>query len=158
MEGDVVGVFNNTTQPGSEAAKKKLKHNDRARMSKRPIYQEWMEVFIPSLRAQNKQTDSSLTREPIRDEAFSRFGVKDEWDSKLLQWKLARHNDELWRDVIKGSIPEDLDPQLRAATVREMKDIIMNGVLFLGDTPDVSSPPSNFTSSSLLFFSLIFEF
>lgn len=140
-EGDVVGEINSTAQQGGEAGKKKLKHNDRQRMSKRPIYKEWMEVFIPSLRAQGKYLDSQITREQIRDEAFSRFGVKDEWDSKLQAWKLAKHNDELWRDVIKGSIPETMDPQQRAATIREMKEIIMNGVPFLGRVPEVSSNP-----------------
>ncbi|KAE8445826.1 hypothetical protein EG329_012749 [Mollisiaceae sp. DMI_Dod_QoI] len=138
MEGDVVGDIDNGGQTGGEAGKKKLKHNDRQRMAKRPIFKEWIEDFIPQLRAEGKYCDAKCTREQIRDEAFAQFGVKEEWDLKLKEWKLGRHTDELWRDVIKGSVPESLDPQQRAATIRELKEIIMEGQPFQGIVPDAA--------------------
>ena len=49
-EHDVVGDRPAEGQEGGEAGKKKLKHNDRQRMAKRPIFNDWITVFIPKCR------------------------------------------------------------------------------------------------------------
>jgi len=137
-EFDVIGDLPaEAGQEGGEAGKKKLKHNDRQRMSKRPIFNDWINEFIPRCREEGRFTEQRATREQIRDEAFEKFGVKKEYEERLVVWKLARHEDELWRDVIKGSVPtEDIDPQFRAAAIRLIKGVVMEGQEFEGRSPE----------------------
>jgi hypothetical protein len=129
-------------QEGGEAGKKKLKHNDRQRMAKRPIFREWMDEFIPKCRAEGRFMDSkNVTREQIREEAFVQFDptVKMTYETRLREWKLATHTDNLWRSVLKGNVPEDIDPQFRAASVRTLKGVIMEGDKFEGKVvPEVA--------------------
>lgn len=131
MEGDVIGE---TTpfgcQEGGEEGKKKLKHNDRARMSKRPIFKAWIDDFIPKCRAEGRFGNNTITRESIRDEVFTKYPIQKEYETRLRDWSLIRHKDELWREVIKGSVPieeagQAVDPQLRAAAIRQLKAVIM---------------------------------
>ncbi|KAH6718760.1 hypothetical protein BKA61DRAFT_596214 [Leptodontidium sp. MPI-SDFR-AT-0119] len=141
-EGDVVGEIpiegnrereTNAGQEGGEAGKKKLKHNDRQRMDKRPIFRTWIEDFIPKCREQGRFLEMRSSREQVRDEAFEKFGVREEFDTRLREWKLERHKDEMWRGVIKGSVPtEDVDPQFRAASVRFLRAVLMDGELWEG--------------------------
>jgi hypothetical protein len=105
-------------------------------MAKRPIFKEWIDEFIPMLREEGRYGEAQTTREQIRDEAFERFGVRAEYEERLKVWRLARHEDELWREVIKGSIPVDnVDPQFRGAAIRQLKAIIMDGEEFEGIVP-----------------------
>ncbi|CZR61771.1 uncharacterized protein PAC_11668 [Phialocephala subalpina] len=138
LEGDVVGESNNTSQTGGETGKKHLKHNDRQRMGKRPIFKEWILEYIPQLRSEGKFLKQLITREEVRDEAFATFGVERVYTERLTEWKLTTHNDQLWRQIIKGNVPEDMDPQRRAATIREIKSIIVNGEEFEGSVPEAA--------------------
>ncbi|KAG4431466.1 hypothetical protein IFR05_013056 [Cadophora sp. M221] len=139
-EGDVVGEIPiegngemNAGQEGGEAGKKKLKHNDRQRMDKRPIFRTWIEDFIPRCREQGKFLEMKSSREEVRDEAFEKFGVREEFETRLREWRLERHKDEMWRGVIKGSVPtEDVDPHFRAASVRFLKAVLMDEELWDG--------------------------
>ncbi|CZT41928.1 uncharacterized protein RSE6_01745 [Rhynchosporium secalis] len=118
---------------GGEAGKKKLKHNDRQRMAKRPIFLAWIEEFIPKCRQQGRFLEMKASREQIRDEAFQQFNVKEAYETRLQEWKLERHKDELWRVVIKGNVPvEDIDPVLRAASCRFLKSVLMEAELWDG--------------------------
>ena len=122
-------------QQGGEKGKKVLKHNDRARMVKRPIFREWIDEFIPKCRAEGRYTRSKgVTREQVRDEAFATFGSKvvEVYKSRLSEWKLARHTDEVWWTAIKGNVSEDVDPQFRAASIRTLKGVVMGGKEFDG--------------------------
>lgn len=132
--GDGHGIVNsNAGQEGGEAGKKKLKHNDRQRMDKRPIFRTWMEEFIPKCREKGLYFTTLTTRDEIRDEAFQKFAVQAEYETRLQEWKLERHKDEMWRGAIKGSVPtEDVDPQFRAASVRFLKAVLMEGELWDG--------------------------
>ena len=130
-DGEVAGMG----LEGGEVGKKKLKHNDRARMTKRPIFREWMEGFIPRCREEGRFIKSrGVTREQVRDEAFMKFGVEArlEFETRLKDWTLARHTDDMWRRVIKGSVPEIEDLQFRAASIRTLKGVIMEGDTFKG--------------------------
>lgn len=123
-------------QEGGEKGKLKLKHNDRLRMTKRPIFREWMDEFIPRCREQGKFEEAKTSREQIQEEAIAEFGVREEYDTRLKEWKLMKHLEDLWGVVIKGSVPIDgIDPALRAAAVRTLKVTIMEGVEFEGVTP-----------------------
>jgi len=122
-------------QEGGLEGKKKLKHNDRQRMSKRPIFREWIDEFIPKCRDDGRLGNTTITREQIRDDAFTTFRVQEEYERRLQEWKLAKHKDDLWRDAIKGCVPEDVDPQFRAASIKTLKLIIMEGEAFDGAVP-----------------------
>jgi len=50
VEGDVIVANELEGQEGGELGKKKLKHNDRARMRKRPLFRIWVDEFIPKYR------------------------------------------------------------------------------------------------------------
>ena len=124
-------------QEGGDEGKKKLKHNDRQRMKKRPIFREWMDEFIPKCRAEGRYATPQnlpVTREQVRDEAFAEFDseIKTTYETRLREWKLETHTDNIWRVVLKGSVPEDIDPQFRAAAIRTLKGVIMQGDTFEG--------------------------
>ena len=144
--GDAEGAMEG--QEGGDAGKKKLKHNDRARLAKRPIFREWMEEFIPRCREEGRFADSKgVTREQIREECFVYFGeaVKLEYEARLKEWQLARHKDDMLRLVIKGSVPEDADPPFRSASIRTLKGVIMNGEAFEGKkVPGVAANEEGF--------------
>jgi hypothetical protein len=131
-----VGAFEG--QEGGAEGKKNLKHKDRQRMSKRPIFKEWIDEFIPRCREEGKLGNAKITREEIRDDAFEKFGVEEEYKSRRKDWVLIRHRDELWREAIKGGVPEDVEPALRAASIRTLKLVIMEGGEFDGAIPDAS--------------------
>ncbi|RDL42171.1 uncharacterized protein BP5553_02150 [Venustampulla echinocandica] len=138
-EGDVVGeVAINSAggQIGGEVGKKQLKHNDRQRMAKRPIFRAWIEDFIPKLKESGEHWEAKVTREQIRDQAFEKFGVKEQYETRLREWRLARQRDEIWRETIKGSVPVDhIDPALRGAAIRTLKAVLLDGELFDGASP-----------------------
>ncbi|KAF7854188.1 hypothetical protein EAF04_010485 [Stromatinia cepivora] len=129
-EGDVIG------QEGGEDGKKKLKHNDRQRVAKRPIFRAWVDEFIPQCREEGKYIDTKITREEIRDEVFEKFGVKKEYETRQHDWNLARHLVGLVNDGIKGNIPVDgVSDQMRSAATKVLKGIIMEGELYDGNAP-----------------------
>ena len=141
-EEDMMGKAAATTthdiegQEGGEKGKKRLKHNDRQRMAKRPIFKEWIDEFIPRCRKRSVFGKPRVSREQIQQEAIAQFGVKEEFERRLQEWKLIKHQDDLWRVVIKGSIPMDgIDPHFRAAVIRTLKATIMEGVEFDGVIP-----------------------
>jgi hypothetical protein len=126
-------------QEGGEAGKKKLKHNDRQRMAKRPIFASWIEEFIPRCREQGRFGSNTITREGIRDEVFKKYPIKEEYETRLRDWSMLRHKDELWREVIKGSVPvEGVDPPLRAAAIRQLKSVIMEQEEWEGKVVDAA--------------------
>lgn len=138
-EGDVVAeVRDFEGQEGGVEGKKKLKHNDRQRMSKRPIFKEWIDDYIPKCRREGNLGNDKITRDEIRDDAFEQFGIQEEYESRQKDWLLIRHKDDLWRDVIKGGVPADVEPQFRAASIKTLKLVIMEGEEFDGAVPDAS--------------------
>jgi hypothetical protein len=119
--------------------KKALKHNDRKRMNLRPVFRKWVEEFIPECRTSGKYNRQPPSRDQVRHDAFERFGVKDEYDAKLVVWRRERQTDEVWRDVIKAGLPtEDVILELRAAAIRGLKAIIIEDDLSGGIIPPKS--------------------
>ena len=129
----------NEGQEGGTAGKKKLKHNDRQRLEKRPIFRSWIEDFIPHCRAKGLYITMQTSREQIREEAFVKFGVQEVYERRLREWNMEKHKDELWRGVIKATVPvEEVDPQFRAASVKYLKGVIMEGGFWEGKTVKAS--------------------
>jgi hypothetical protein len=127
-------------QEGGEKEKKKLKHNDRQRISKRPIFKAWIEEFIPRCRERGVFGNARASRDQIRQEAFTVFSVKEEYETRLKAWKLMKHQDDLWRVVIKGCVPmENVDHAFRAAAIRTLKATIMEGLEFDGMIPQAAA-------------------
>ena len=88
---------------GTKGGGRKLKHNDRQRMSKRPIFKEWINRFIHSVESKaNTKPTSRVTREQICFEVFETFGseVKDTYETRLKEWKLWSLN--MRRDLEGG--------------------------------------------------------
>ncbi|TEY83994.1 hypothetical protein BOTCAL_0023g00150 [Botryotinia calthae] len=81
-DGGATGIIAERGQEGGAEGKKKLKHNDRQRLIKRPIFRAWIDEFIPMCHEEGKYSDTKITREQIRDEVFERFGVKDEYETR----------------------------------------------------------------------------
>ena len=127
-EGDVIGTVEPVGgQEGGTEGKKKLKHNDRQRMGKRAIFAKWIDEFIPACREKARMGNPGVTRESVRDDAFEQFeGVRKEYEQKEREWTLERHKDMVWRVAIKESVPvEGIDPPFRAASIRMLKQILM---------------------------------
>ncbi|RYP56957.1 hypothetical protein DL769_009791 [Monosporascus sp. CRB-8-3] len=112
-------------QTGAETDKKKLKSNDRRRMNQRPLFRMWVEEFLPKCRAERRFGNTQLTRDDVRDQAFARFGVRREYEARLVEWRMQRQKETLWRSVIKASLPDDLDPMWRGCAASALKKIIM---------------------------------
>lgn len=126
-EGDVIGpVGDFEGQEGGAEGKKKLKHNDRQRMAKRPIFREWVEEFIPKSREEGRYGNVTVTREEIQNDALDKFGVREEFEQRQKEWALSTHLQNLWRETIKETVPL-ADPQLRGASIRALKKIILEG-------------------------------
>ncbi|PQE17065.1 hypothetical protein CJF30_00003782 [Rutstroemia sp. NJR-2017a BBW] len=139
-EVDVVeGEGEEKGEKGEEKEKKKLKHNDRRRLAQRPIFKAWFEDFVPRCLKEGKYDIPRTTREQILTDAFEKFGIQEEYNTKLKEWSYTRHIDELTRDAIKNTIPVDgVDGQLRAAAIRILKGVILEGEKFEGKIPDAA--------------------
>lgn len=119
-----------------DADKKALKHNDRQRMRKRPLFRRWVEEFIPECRRQGRFLTKPFTRQETLQDVFQRFpGVKQNYDERLEAFLKAKQADELWRDVIKAGVPEMENHQFRSASIRGLKAIIIADDYSLGVVP-----------------------
>jgi hypothetical protein len=144
-EGDVLtGV--NLEQEDGDAGKKELKHSDRQKLAKRPVFKTWMEEFIPRLREQGGSRDSKFTRTQIRDEAFEKFGVKEVYETRLKEWQLSENLMALKRDI-RGKIPpvEEIPEGhlFRAAAIRKLTRVITDGAEFDDTYPRAAEKDEN---------------
>ncbi|KAF7912683.1 uncharacterized protein EAF01_001704 [Botrytis porri] len=143
-DGDATGIVAQRGQEGGAEGKKKLKHNDRQRLVKRPIFKAWVDEFIPMCREAGRYSDSKITREQIRNEVFKKFSVKEEYETRRHDWNLARHLVEVMNDGIKANIPVDGgDNQTRSAATKVLKGVIMEGELYEGAVPEAAIRDQN---------------
>lgn len=135
-------------QTGGQTERDKLKSNDRRRMNQRILFREWVDEFIPRCREQGRFMEPRMARSEVRDEAFARFpGVKGDYSTRLLEWRIQRQKESLWKNVIKASLPEASlkegsggpSPMWRSCAASAFKKIIMQG-----DTSFSILPPGNF--------------
>lgn len=125
------------------ALARKLKSNDRRRMSYRPIFRKWIEEFIPACRASGRFASPPLTRDEVRQDVFEYFpGVQSIYDSTLTEWRVQRQREELWKAVIKPVVPDDVGPERRSCCLSALKKIILDandsfdGILALPNLKD----------------------
>jgi hypothetical protein len=136
---DTVGGVENEL----EDDKKKLKANDRRRMAYRPIFKKWVEEFLPACRTSGRfmaSTTTPPTRDDIRQQAFEHFlGSQSIYESRLLEWRIKRQHETLWKAVIKTAIPTDINVVQRSFCAGALKKIILQG-----DTSfdGIEAPPS----------------
>lgn len=139
VEGD--GQVKEGGKEGGDGGKGVLKHNDRQRMNKRPIFAAWIEEFIPKIRVEGGAREAKVTRDEITEEALGKFGVKGEWEKRVREWRVERNRYELGR-VIKGAVPESgvegMDNLVRSAAIRVLREVIKDGQDFDGRVPEVS--------------------
>ncbi|KAA8567091.1 hypothetical protein EYC84_010161 [Monilinia fructicola] len=141
-ERDVIGI-KAEGQEGGEKEKGKLKYND-GPGARRPIFQAWLDEFIPHCHEEERYSDIKITREEIRDEAFKKFGVREEYETRRHDWNLAKHLVELVNDGIKGNIPLDgVDNQMRSAATKVLMGIIMKGEPYEGGMPEAATKDAN---------------
>lgn len=122
----------------------KLSSNDRRRIKGRGVYRAWIEDFIPRLRAEGHFSSSvshQEMRDRVREEAFARWALaSSEYETRLLEWKVQKRRDEIWQDVIKGTIPPpkpDENINIRSVTLSALKKIILlDDQSFDGIVPD----------------------
>ncbi|GAB0132286.1 hypothetical protein EsDP_00000727 [Epichloe bromicola] len=129
----------NNTDVASDC--KSLKSNDRRRMRKRPAFMKWIDDFMPECRQQGRFLKRRTTREEITNEAISRFHVGDEYHTRKKEALLERQRDLIFRDLIKGTIPQpdgaDTEATLfRGCQIKALKKIILEGDTAYGVTPE----------------------
>ncbi|KHJ34675.1 hypothetical protein EV44_g6380 [Erysiphe necator] len=113
--------------------KKQWSRKDRVRLVKRPVFAAWFNDFIPSCLSKHlyEKPDLFLTREQIKYEVFSRFNVKKEFEEKEINWALTKNDEQVINEGVRKSVPtEGVDPALRAAGIRVLKDVILDGNLW----------------------------
>ncbi|KAF2973339.1 hypothetical protein GQX73_g134 [Xylaria multiplex] len=108
--------------------KRKLKSNDRRRMTYRPLFRKWIEEFLPKCRVSGRFPSTPFTRDEVRQQIFEYFpGVQSIYDSRLTEWCIKRQSETLWKEVIKPAVPVDMDPDRRSCCVSALRKIIMQG-------------------------------
>ncbi|KAK5651737.1 hypothetical protein OQA88_11699 [Cercophora sp. LCS_1] len=124
-DGDAVGVT------VGDAGRKKLKSNDRRRMTYRPVFRQWIDEYIPSLQAlchsnpEGPQRTVSEQREEVRNQAFAAFRVEAVYNQQLRRWRTERGVLAIKR-LIKTTQP-DLDPQFRGSLHSALRKILLEG-------------------------------
>ncbi|KAK7751721.1 hypothetical protein SLS62_006382 [Diatrype stigma] len=143
---------NNGEQAGGEPDENKLKSKDRRRVSLRPLYQKWVEEFLPKCKEGGRLGNTRLTRIDVREEAFVRFGVKYEYEARLLQWRMQRQKDTLWNNVIKPSFPEDqgLDQHWVSRATSALKKIILKDDRSFGIWPEFIKDKDGFYNEDIV--------
>ncbi|RKF55120.1 hypothetical protein OnM2_092051 [Erysiphe neolycopersici] len=130
FEDKILDTSNSENLVSPNTFKKPWSRKDRVRLIKRPIFTAWFNDFIPYCLSNYlyEKPDSFLTREQVKNEVFSRFDVDKEYEDKEMKWALAKNEEQVVKEGIKDSIPiEGVDPALRAAGIRVLKDMILDG-------------------------------
>lgn len=110
---------------GEDLEEGKLNSKNRRRVFLRPLFQKWVEEYLPKCREAGRLGNIRITRTDVRQDAFVRFGVKKEYEEQLLRWRIERQEQILLRDVIKPILPETLDDMWRGCVHSALKKIIM---------------------------------
>lgn len=76
-----------------------LKANDRKRMRQRPVYNRFVDEWLPDWQGVDDDGGASLmTREQALKEALETFGQKAEFESKVEEWRVERKEYEEKRE------------------------------------------------------------
>lgn len=128
----------------AEFKKQDLKSNDRQRMAKRPMFRRFIDEFIPRCRNQGRFTEQRINREQTLIEAFEHFGVRREYEERLIDYRKQRQLETLWRAVIKPALPQEgIDYQRRGVAASALKKIILQDDESFGILPTTPLKDSN---------------
>ena len=134
-------VLNEQTQEtGASENPGKLKSNDRRRMKQRHVFARWQNEFISECREKGRFLTQQTTREKVTEEAMEKFGVREEFETRRDDFLRSRHEQNIFKDIIKPAIPP-ADPDIAASIVyrsnlvKALKRIIIDGEDRFGITP-----------------------
>ncbi|KAI0376271.1 hypothetical protein F5Y04DRAFT_214214 [Hypomontagnella monticulosa] len=140
-----------TTKSG-EAEHGTLKSNDRRRMKYRPLFREWIEVFLPACRQAGRFMSNDATRDTVRQDAFNRFPLAEYgYYARLIKWRNEQQRISLFRNVIKTAIPTQQEGEeerlgsehWRSVAAGAFKKIIMQDDYSLGIRPETPLRDAN---------------
>lgn len=88
---------------GQNSGTKLLKHNDRQRVAKRPLFGYWIETYLPAHADDDPGRSAFLTREEVVKDAKEFFGPEFARNFEVRKEKMVRliGVDKLWADVRK---------------------------------------------------------
>jgi len=88
----------------AEKIKETLRHNDRQRTIKRPIFGYWVETYLPAHRDNPPGSSASMTREEVVGEARRWFGndFAANYEHRKSQGMRAMGVEKLWSDIRKS--------------------------------------------------------
>jgi hypothetical protein len=109
------------------------KHNDRARQAKRPMYQRFVEEYMPA--HPDRGDANTWTKQQVLQEALAIFKKQEEYDTMMKDHHLKRAEEELWRDV-KITIP--IQSNSLALALKGLR----RWVVFEQDEPRISAEPN----------------
>ncbi|KAM0234947.1 hypothetical protein ACHAP5_009913 [Fusarium lateritium] len=110
-----------------------MTHNDRKRMSSRPVYRQWVTEFKPRCREQGLYAESVYTRESVKEKAFKEFTMETEYHERLRKY-MCREQKKAIRKLVKAALPigdGDLDQQAlsrRGLSIKAMSEILIDEV------------------------------
>lgn len=107
------------------------KSDDRSRMRKRPMYQRFVNEYMPK---QPKIVNGSWTRHTVLFEALKQFDVQDEYDRKMQEFQAEHAEEMLWKEI-KDVLP--ISAGARKSVVKALK----HWVDFDNDRPVISDRP-----------------
>jgi hypothetical protein len=110
------------------------KHNDRARQARRPMYQQFVEDYMPS--HSDRGAANHWTRQQVLEEALTAFDKKADYDAMMLEHHLKTAEEELWKEI-KVTVPLQSNNSLALA----LKGL-RRWVVFEDDQPRISSEPN----------------
>lgn len=119
-----------------------LRSNDRRRLNSRPLFAKWINDFIPQLQEEGRFDDAlpvAVVREYVRDAAFARFPtVRETYHERRHAFLVQRQRDFVKKEVIKTSVPLDLDVNRRGVVVGALKKIVLESDRTFGIMPEES--------------------
>ncbi|KAK3394620.1 hypothetical protein B0H63DRAFT_52418 [Podospora didyma] len=136
----VQDIMQNIGVVGGDEVRALLKHNDRRRMNVRPLFAQWINEYVPALRAKGKFAPKGLkesiddVRSVVRNEAFARFHVDAEYKERLREFVRTQEGHEI-KNLIKSQLPDDLDPMYRGCLLSALKKIVIEGNEDFGISP-----------------------
>jgi hypothetical protein len=91
-------------EAGERSIVKLLKHNDRQRAAKRPLFGYWIETYLPEHVDDAPGKSAHLTREEVLEDAKQFFGPEFAQKFEDRRTKMVRQigMDKLWADIRKG--------------------------------------------------------
>ncbi|KAH6882335.1 hypothetical protein BKA58DRAFT_373167 [Alternaria rosae] len=109
------------------------KHNDRARQAKRPMYQRFVEEYMPA--HPDRGDANTWTKEQVLQQALAVFKRQDEYDTMMKDHNLKTAEEELWKEI-KVTVP------IQSNSLAVVLKGLRRWVVFQDNEPRISSEPN----------------